>query len=85
MNGVVLFASSRRTKGIDMATTATKPTGIEAGGIYTQGEFCDRMGLGRKAFVAARRRGLPTRKISRRIYIIADEAVAWFKSQGAAK
>jgi hypothetical protein len=65
-----------------------KPVGIQAGGIYPTQEFCDRMGWGRKAFVAARRRGLPVRKESRRIYVIADEVIAWMKSQpatGAAK
>jgi hypothetical protein len=68
-----------------MARLATQPAGIESGGVYTQQEFCSRLGLGRKAFVAARRRGLPTRKVSRRIYVVADEAVEWFKSQKSAK
>jgi hypothetical protein len=56
-------------------------TGIEPGCIYTQQEFCSRMGLARKAFCEARRRGLPVRKISRRLYIDSDEARAWLKSQ----
>jgi hypothetical protein len=64
-----------------MAKANLKPTGIQAGGIYPTQEFCDRMGWGRKAFVAARRRGLPVRKESRRIYVIADEAIEWFKSR----
>jgi len=67
-----------------MARTATQPTGIESGHIYTQEEFCARMGLGRKAFVAARRRGLPVRKLSRRIYIVSDEAAEWMKAQAPA-
>ena len=57
------------------------PTGITGGSIYPTAEFCNRMGWGRKAFVAARRRGLPVRKISRRIYVVADEAAEWMKSQ----
>ena len=69
-----------------MASTAKpKPLGIEAGGISTTEGFCTGMGWGRKAFVAARRRGLPVRKASRRIYIINDEAIEWLKSQGVAK
>jgi len=63
------------------ATAKQRPTGIEAGAVYTQQEFCERLGLGRKAFVAARRRGLPVRKLSRRIYIDSDEATAWLRSQ----
>lgn len=57
------------------------PAGIEAGAVYTQQEFCERLGLGRKAFVEARRRGLPVRKLSRRIYIDSDEAREWMKAQ----
>jgi hypothetical protein len=68
-----------------MAKAKPKPTGIRAGGIYPTQEFCDCMGWGRKAFVAARRRGLPVHKESRRIYIIADEAIAWFKSRAGAE
>ena len=37
-------------------------TGIELGCLLTQQEFCLRMGFGRKAFVEARRKGLPVRK-----------------------
>jgi hypothetical protein len=68
-----------------MASTAKpKALGITPGGISTTEAFCAGMGWGRKAFVAARRRGLPVRKVSRRIYIINDEAVEWFKSQTGA-
>ena len=67
--------------GFLMAIAKHRPTGITGGSIYPTQEFCDRMGWGRKAFVAARRRGLPVRKISRRVYVVADEAVAWMKSQ----
>jgi hypothetical protein len=71
-----------------MSKAKQAPTGITGGSIYPTDEFCSRMGWGRKAFVAARRRGLPVRKVSRRIYIVADEAAAWLRSQepvGAAK
>jgi hypothetical protein len=60
-----------------------KALGIKPGGISTTESFCDGMGWGRKAFVAARRRGLPVRKISRRLYIINDEAVEWLSQQSA--
>ncbi len=63
------------------ATLSTAPRGLEPGALYTQQEFCQRLGLGRKAFVAARRRGLPVRKLSRRLLIDSDEARAWIKSQ----
>lgn len=61
--------------------TLTLATGIEPGRVYTQQEFCSRMGLARKAFVEARRKGLPVRKISRRIYVDSDEAREWLRSQ----
>jgi hypothetical protein len=60
-----------------------KPTGIQAGHILPTEEFCARMGWGRKAFVAARHRGLPVHKKSRRLYVVTDEAISWFKSQAA--
>jgi hypothetical protein len=60
-----------------------KPTGIQAGGVSTVEGFCGGMGWGRKAFVAARRRGLPVRKASRRLYIVNDEAIAWLTNQTA--
>jgi hypothetical protein len=56
-------------------------TGIEPGCLLTQQEFCLRMGFGRKAFVEARRKGLPVRKVSRRIYIDTDEARQWMRRQ----
>ncbi len=69
-----------------MATTAKpKPTGIAGGSVLPTEAFCQQMGWGRKAFVAARRRGLPVHKVSRRLYIVADEAADWLKQQGAAK
>jgi hypothetical protein len=64
-----------------MTKTKLAPPGITAGSIYPTQAFCECMGWGRKAFAAARRRGLPVRKISRRIYVVADEAADWMKSQ----
>jgi hypothetical protein len=69
--------------GFLMAKAKLVPAGIKAGEVLPTQAFCDRMGWGRKAFVAARLRGLPVRKESRRIYIIADEAIDWMKSQPA--
>ena len=63
------------------AKLSTKPTGLQAGALYPQGEFCDRLGIGRKAFVAMRRKGLPVRKLSRRIVVDSDEAREWLRSQ----
>lgn len=64
-----------------MAKAKQSPRGIEAGAVYPQQEFCDRMGWGRKAFVSARRRGLPVTKESRRVYVLGDEAIQWMRSR----
>jgi hypothetical protein len=67
-----------------IAKRKPKPRGLKAGEVYPQEEFCERMGWGRKAFMAARDRGLPTVKESRRIYVLSDEALEWLKSRTAA-
>ena len=64
-----------------LAKRKPKPRGLKAGEVYPQEEFCERMGWGRKAFMSARRRGLPKVKESRRIYVLSDEALAWLKSR----
>lgn len=58
-----------------------KPQGIKSGEVLPTEAFCTDMDWGRKAFVAARKRGLPVRKIGRRIYVVTDEALEWMKSQ----
>ena len=69
-----------------MANTAKpKPRGIRGDEVYPTEVFCDALGWGRKAFVSARKRGLPVHKQSRRLYVIGSEAIEWMKSQGAAK
>jgi hypothetical protein len=63
-------------------TTATQaPASIVRGAFYPQAEFCRVMGWGRKAFLAARRRGLPVRKVSFRLYVSGDEAIDWLESR----
>jgi hypothetical protein len=57
------------------------PMGIARGEVYLTEEFCTRMRWGRRAFVAARRNGLPVRKASRRLYVSGDEAIDWLKAQ----
>jgi hypothetical protein len=66
---------------------AAKPNarGIKADEVYLTESFCEGMGWGRKAFVSARKRGLPVHKESRRLYIIGSEAIEWMKSRGAAQ
>jgi hypothetical protein len=61
--------------------TKSTPTGIVRGAFYPTEEFCSRMGWGRRAFVEARRNGLPVRKASRRLYVSGDEAIDWLNSQ----
>ena len=60
-----------------------KSTGIKAGEVLPTEEFKSRMGWGQKAWVAARRRGLPTRKSGQRIFVVTDEAIEWLTSQPA--
>lgn len=56
--------------------------GIKSGEVLLTEEFKHRMGWGQKAWVAARRRGLPVHKTGRRIFIVTDEVIEWMKSQG---
>ncbi len=57
-----------------------QPIGLEAGALYPHIEFCQRLGIGRKAFTELRRKGLPVRKISARLVIDSDEARDWLRS-----
>jgi hypothetical protein len=69
-----------------MAGSAAKqaPVAIRRGEVYPQAEFCKVMGWGRRAFVSARRSGLPVRKASFRLYVSGDEAIDWLESQKVA-
>ncbi len=71
-----------------MSRSSLQPVGIQPGCVYPQQEFCDRLGIQRKAFMAMRAKGLPVRKLSRRIVVDSDEAREWMRAQpklGAAK
>lgn len=52
-----------------MASATATPALIEDQVLYRADEFCRRMGWGRKAFDAARRRGLKTHRSSKRLYV----------------
>ncbi len=63
-----------------MAATKSSVQGlIESSALYRADEFCQRMGLGRKAFDAARRRGLPVIKFSKRVHLYGADVIAFIK------
>lgn len=67
--------------------TSTKahkvPEVISAGDVYTLGEFQRRMQLGVHAMRECRRAGLPVKRIGRRAYIVADQALEFFSKAGS--
>lgn len=60
----------RPSEGTSKPTRERPPGVIEDSATYTQSEFCRRAGLGRRAFDAARRRGLETYKSGKRLFIV---------------
>lgn len=59
-------------------------TGIQGDALYTLREFQARMGLEKAAWRSLKRKGLPTIKQGRRVYISGRAAIEWFEAQTAA-
>jgi hypothetical protein len=56
------------------------PGVIRADELYTRDEFMQRLSLGEDAMTTARRRGLKSRFIGRKKYILGSEAIEYLKS-----
>ncbi len=55
---------------------------IQAEELYTIGELKERLGWGDHAFRAARRGGLPVRRIGKRGYVYGKSVIEWIESAG---
>lgn len=67
-----------------MATTAT-PGLVESHVLYRQDEICKRLGWGRRAYDAAVRRGLPTMRSGKRVYLLGSQVLEWIQRDAAAR
>ncbi len=63
------------------ATNANVPGIIESTALYRAEEFCRRMGLGRRAYDLARRRGLPVIKFGKRVYLYGADVIEFMRRQ----
>jgi hypothetical protein len=63
---------------------ATGSGTIRADESYTIGEFMQRAGMGRRAFDAARRRGLQVLSAGKRRYVLGSDWLAYLRQQSPA-
>jgi hypothetical protein len=74
--------SVNERKEINMASHADDGGELSANSLYTLADFQRRLNLSTSAWQALRRKGLPFRKIGKRVFILGADVIDFFRSFG---